>query len=117
MPHSTGWRRRKDERSPEATPLGDIVGKLMREPLFARGVAVGRLANEWSEVVGPRLASETTPASLDGGTLVVVASTGAWGTQARFLAEEIRRQANTALGSKAVRTVRVVVRPDPPKTL
>jgi predicted nucleic acid-binding Zn ribbon protein len=117
MPHSTGWRRRKDERSGDATPLGDVVQGLMREPLFARGVAVGKLASEWSSVVGPRLASETTPASLEGGTLVVVASTGAWGTQARFLAREICRQANAALGSKAVRTVRVVVRPDPPKTL
>ena len=57
MPHSKGWRQRRDERTSHDTPIGEIVAGLMDEPLFARGVAVGRLAAEWERVVGPRLAS------------------------------------------------------------
>jgi hypothetical protein len=117
MPHSKGWRHRKDERTSHDTPIGDIVAGLMHEPLFARGVAVGKLAAEWEHIVGPRLASATSPRSLDGGTLIVAASSGPWGAQAGFLAAEIRVQANAALGNDVVRKVQIIVRPDPSNPL
>ena len=117
MPHSKGWRQRKDERTSHDTPIGEIVAGLMGEPLFARGVAVGRLAVEWDRVVGPRLAAATAPTSLDGDTLIVAASSGPWGAQARFLAAEIRVQANAALGNDAVRKVQIIVRPHPSNSL
>lgn len=110
-------RRRRDERSSEAVPLGEVVGGLMRERALARGVAVGRLAAEWEAVVGDRIASETAPVSLEGGVLTVAASTGPWGAQAQFLAEEIREQANRSLGSEEVARVQVVVRPNPRNSL
>jgi len=68
-------------------------------------------------VVGPRLASESAPVSLEGGVLVVAASSGPWGAQARFLAREILNRANRSLGSDLVRTVQIVVRPEPRKGL
>ncbi|HSJ51231.1 MAG TPA: DUF721 domain-containing protein [Actinomycetota bacterium] len=111
MPHSTGWRRRKDERTTRATPIGEIVEGLMRERTFARGVPIGQLASSWGEVVGSRLASESAPVSLDGGILVVAATDGPWGAQVRFLAAQIRQNANTVLGSDEVERVKVVVRP------
>ncbi|MBI2237220.1 MAG: DUF721 domain-containing protein [Actinobacteria bacterium] len=117
MPSSTGWRHRRDRRTSRETPLGEVLDGLLRERSFARGVPIGLLTAEWERVVGPRLASETAPVSLDGGTLVVAASTGPWGAQARFLAEEIRRQANAALGSEEVQRVQIVVHPDPRKPL
>jgi len=113
MPHSRGWRGRKDERTLRETLLGEVLEGLLRERAFARGRPIGRLAAEWARVVGPRLASESAPVSLEAGVLVVAASTGPWGAQARFLAEEIRRNANAALGGDEVRRVRVVVRPEP----
>jgi predicted nucleic acid-binding Zn ribbon protein len=117
MPHSTGWGRRRDERAPRETALGDVVAGLMREAPFARGVAVGRLAADWEAVVGPRLAAQTAPRQLDGGILTVAASTGPWGAQARFLADEIRVQANRTLGDDVVRDVRVLIQPEPRKAL
>ena len=118
MPHSTGWRRRRDQRTLEETPLGDVLDGLLRERVFARGLPIGRLAAEWETVVGPRLAAETAPVTLEHGVLVVAASTGPWGAQARFLAEEIRDRANAALeGGDTVQRVTVVVRTDPRKAL
>jgi len=110
MPHSKGWGKRRDERSSDATPIGEIVDGLLTEHLFARGMEVGRLASIWEQVVGARLAAETSPQSLEHGVLVVSATTGPWGAQARFLNEEIRRRANEALGSPDIRSVRIVVR-------
>jgi hypothetical protein len=63
-------------------------------------------------VVGERLARETRPARLEAGTLTVQAVSGPWGSQARFLGEEIRARANRALGSDDVKRVQVVVAPD-----
>ena len=117
MPHSKGWRSRRDERTVRETPIGEVVDGLLREQVFARGMPIGRLAAEWSSVVGPRVGAESAPVSLDGGILVVAATTGPWGAQVRFLAEQIRERANETLGAGSVETVRVVVRSDPRKGL
>jgi len=117
MPSSKGWRRRRDERTLRETPIGEIVEGLLREKAFARGMPIGRLTASWEEVVGPRLAGETAPVSLEDGVLTVAASSGPWGAQARFLSGEILRRANAALGSEEVRRVQVVVRAEPRKGL
>ena len=117
MPHSKGFRRRKDERTLHETPIGEVVDGLLREKTFARGMPIGQLASGWADVVGPRLAAESAPVSLEGGILVVAATTGPWGAQVRFLAERIRVRAEEALGAGSVATVRVVVRAEPRKSL
>jgi predicted nucleic acid-binding Zn ribbon protein len=105
------------ERSRETVPIGDILGGLFDERALAGGLSVGRLAATWPSVVGERLARETAPSRLEGGTLTVAVSSGPWGAQARFLVEEIRRKANEALGSDVVDRVSIVVREDPRKPL
>ncbi|MFB3737756.1 MAG: DciA family protein [Candidatus Velamenicoccus archaeovorus] len=117
MPSSKGWRGRRDERTLRETPIGEVVDGLLRERVFARGLPIGKLAASWTDVVGPRMAAESAPVSLEAGVLVVAASSGPWGAQAHFLASEIRRRANQELGSEQVRTVRIVVRPEPRKGL
>jgi hypothetical protein len=117
MPHSKGWRGRKDERTLVETPIGDILDGLMRERVFARGAPIGQLASDWGAVVGPRLAAESAPLSLEAGVLLVAASTGPWGAQVRFLGDEIRARANETLGAEHVKRVHVVVRPEPRKGL
>jgi predicted nucleic acid-binding Zn ribbon protein len=118
MPSSKGWRTRADERTMIETPIGSIVDELLvRERAFARGLPIGRLATEWPQVVGRRLGAESAPMSLEGGVLVVAASSGPWGAQVRFMTEEIRRRANERLGAEIVAKVQVVVRPDPRKGL
>ena len=87
-----------------------MIDGLLSEPVFSRGVPVAHLAADWASIVGERLASETAPASLEGGVLTVVATSGPWGVQAGFLHEEIRRRAEEALGDGTIRSVRVVVR-------
>jgi hypothetical protein len=115
MPHSKGFRSRKDERSLRESRLGEVVDALLNEPSFARGMPIGQLAARWPDVVGPRLAAESAPVSLDQGVLVVAATTGPWGAQVRFLADQIRRRAEDAIGAGSVARVQVVVREEPRK--
>ena len=117
MPHSKGFRHRKDERTLHEIPIGEVVDGLLKERAFARGMPIGQLASGWADVVGPRLAAESAPVSLEGGILVVAATSGPWGAQVRFLADQIRVRAEEALGAGTVATVRVVVRGDPRKRL
>ena len=102
--------------SPDEQDARDTIGSVLRgvlsEPKLRRGLTLGRLARGWDEVVGPKLAAETWPADLDDAVLVVAASSSAWATQVRFLAEDIRRRAAELTGSPNIRTVRVVIRPE-----
>ena len=109
MPHSKGFARRNEPRSGDPVPIGEIVDGLLAEDVFARGMPIATLARDWPVLVGERLAAATKPVSLEAGVLVVRASDGPWGAQAKYLAEQIRVRADEALGGDVVRTVRVVV--------
>ena len=111
MPDAKGFGGRRRPRSDDVVSIADIVDGLMREQVFSRGMPIAQLASRWPEIVGERMATETAPAAFDDGVLTVEVSTGPWGAQARFLAEQIRLNANRALGSQAVRGVRVVIDP------
>ena len=110
MPHAKGFRRRSRDPSSEPVELGDVIDNLMADQVFARGMPVAHLAAGWPSVVGERLASETAPATLEGGVLTVTATSGPWGAQARFLHEEIRLRADEALGGEQITAVRIIVR-------
>lgn len=112
MPSAKGWRRRRDQRTDQEIPIGAIIDGLMREPLFARGAPIGTLLGAWSDVVGPRLAAESSPLSLDNELLVIAVTSGPWGSQVRFMVDEIRRKTEELLGSGSVKRVQVIVRPD-----
>jgi hypothetical protein len=110
MPDAKGFGGRRRSRSDEPATLGEIVDGLMAEEVFSRGMPVARLASRWPEIVGERMAAETSPAAFENGVLTVEALTGPWGAQAQFLHEEIRRRADETLGGDQVHRVRFVVR-------
>ena len=109
MPHSKGFGNRRDTRSTDPVAIGDIVDRLLEEDVFSRGMPIAKLLRAWSEGVGERLAEATTPVSLEGGCLVVRAADGPWGSQAKYLADEIRTRADDALGGGAVTSIRITV--------
>ena|SRR5437773_1831537 len=110
-PTSKGWKDPEGDRTHEPSSVGDVVRGILGHRAFARGMGVGKLARSWADVVGERLAAETRPAKIEAGILVVQATSGPWGTQATFLAEEIRKRANEMLGTAEIKRVQVVVAP------
>jgi hypothetical protein len=109
MPHSKGFAQRKDRRSSDPVPIGEIVEGLLQEDVFRRGMPVARLIRAWPELVGERLAQATQPVSLEAGVLTIRAADGPWGSQARYLVDQIRERADEALGGAAVTSVRIMV--------
>jgi predicted nucleic acid-binding Zn ribbon protein len=109
MPSSKGWRDPSPHRSGDPRTLGEVVSGVLADRSFARGMPLGRLARRWAEVVGDRLAQETKPVRFEAGVLTVAASSGPWGAQASFLADEIRKRANETLKESLVKRVNVVV--------
>lgn len=96
-------------RSDQPEPLGLVLEGLRGDRKWAAGMAVGELGRRWGDVVGERLAAETRPAGMEGGVLLVRASSAAWAAQVRFLSDEVRARANQALGGEAIREVRVML--------
>jgi predicted nucleic acid-binding Zn ribbon protein len=99
-----------DERGPDR--VDSVIRDVFGEPGMRRGILLGRLVRSWEQVMGPRLALETAPWAFEGGELVVAASSPAWAAQVRFLASEVRHNANRELAGERVRSVRVIVRPE-----
>jgi predicted nucleic acid-binding Zn ribbon protein len=102
----------RGDRPGDESGIGAVIREFLAQPRMRKGLSLGRLARSWEEVVGSRLAQETAPVSLEGGTLVVSASSAAWGAQVRFLAGDIAGKANETLGAEEVRSVRVRVSSD-----
>ena len=92
--------------------MGELLDGLLSQRPLQTGTRVGRLVNEWHRVVGERLARESAPTGLEGGTLTVAVASSAWGTQLEFLSKEVADKVNTELGSEQVRRVRIVVAPE-----
>src|SRR5207244_6297747 len=96
-------RERRAKRSGEPQGIGAVLEELGRGRRLAAGLALGRLARRWRDVVGERLADESAPLRLEGGLLLVRVSSAAWATQVRFLADAVVKEANVVLGSEIVR--------------
>jgi predicted nucleic acid-binding Zn ribbon protein len=120
--------RQSHKRSSEPHSLGTVLDALGSERRLAVGLSLGNLARRWASVVGERLAEESAPAGLEGGVLLVRASSAAWAAQISFLAKQIAGEANRLLepaqgrdlasdggaSERLIRDVRVVVEPGPP---
>lgn len=99
----------KPKRSGEVEPIGSVLDALAGGRSLASGLALGELGRRWEAVVGERLAAECVPAALQGGLLVVRASSAAWAAQVKFLAAQVGERANQVLGFAGVREVKVAV--------
>jgi len=75
--------------------------------------SLGALAAKWPELVGEGVAAHARPRSLRHGVLTIGVDSGAWATELRFQAGELRDRAAALIGGDAVREVRVLVDPRP----
>ena len=68
MPHSKGYGTAR-RRAAATRQIGDVVDSLMAQEVFSRGMPVAELASKWPQIVGERLAAETSPLSFEDGVL------------------------------------------------
>ena len=65
----------------------------------------------WEEVVGETVAANSRPVAVRGTTLVLAVTDPAWATQLRFLEADIVARLTEALGTAAIESIEVRVRP------
>jgi hypothetical protein len=96
-------------RDPEG--IGSLVGRVARDLGLAEVVATGRLFRNWEEIVGPQVAARSQPLSLRSGVLRIQTDSAAWAAEVRYLAPEVLRRANAALGGEVARQLEVALKP------
>ncbi len=94
-------------RRDDPAPLDAAIDGLVAESGWELAVATGSVFGRWAQIVGPDLASHTTPERLADGELIVTADSTAWATQLRLLAAQLVRRLNVELGDGTVRRVQV----------
>jgi predicted nucleic acid-binding Zn ribbon protein len=95
-------------RDPEG--IRDLVAKAAGSLGLEEVVAAGRLFRAWEDIVGPDVAARSQPLSLREGVLRIQTDSPAWAAEVRYLAPELLRRANAALGRELARELKVCVK-------
>lgn len=92
---------------PAMEEIGSILPKAIQKhvPRGKQPVAV-MLAPLWPRVVGKFIANFSRPVAFEDGVLTVAASSPAWVTQLRGMADPVRAQVNDSLGAPVVKKLR-----------
>jgi len=98
--------------------LGSLMAPLTRPVLRRLHPGAAQVMAEWENLVGPGLASRTTPRALDRGTLTI-ACAGPVAMELTMLAPQVMARINAGLGRVAVTKLRFLqaktAAPPPPK--
>ncbi len=93
------------KKRPEA--LGNIVASLLGQKGLAARVEQASIIPEWPALVGPQIATVTSPQSITAnGTLFVHVTTNAWMNELSLLEPELLRSLNAKDGRVPVRRIR-----------
>ena len=87
---------------------GSIVGKLLRDLGLEKDLLGWRAVQEWSEVVGPRIARHTRAMSFREGTLWVEVAGSPWQYELGFLEPRLIHELERRLGGAWVRRIQFI---------
>jgi predicted nucleic acid-binding Zn ribbon protein len=95
--------------SDDPVPVTDALDRVLRSMHGGGRAEVGGVFGHWEDAVGGAVAANVRPVRLEQGTLLVEVDDPAWATQARFLADDVRRRLLEVTGV-AVERIEVRVR-------
>jgi predicted nucleic acid-binding Zn ribbon protein len=95
------------ERPYDPIPIGRVLDDHTRRYGMGAAQQVGALFASWPRIVGDAIAEHVEPVSLRNGVLKLVADSPTWATEINYLREQIRAQANQALGGDVIKKVEV----------
>ena len=88
--------------------IGLAIEKLLRKVGLEKGVAQQNALFVWKEVVGKRVAENTTAEKIDHGVLMVRTTTPTWRQELQLQKPTIIKKLNKKLGKKVIKDVRFV---------
>ena len=93
-------------------PVGALMSRLTRAAFRRRAPATAQVIADWTAIMGPAIASVTTPRRLSAGTLTI-ACAGPIAIELQHLGGEVMSRINTHLGSNTVKALRFVQTHEP----
>lgn len=94
-------------------PIGDMLTPFLEKLGLARPDTAARLTSEWSQITGEPWASETRPAGLKSGELVVEVANPATLSVLRYRTGELLASLDEDLGEGTVQVIRLRVAREP----
>ena len=88
--------------------ISRAIEKLLRKAGLEKGVAQQNALFVWKEVVGKRVAENTTAEKIDHGVLMVRTTTPTWRQELQLQKTTIIKKLNKKLGKKVIKDVRFV---------
>jgi len=106
-----GWRPLPGDDHSPPTPVGDVVGRVLRHLGAPSATSLETVFGEWPALVGARIAAHAEPIGIQRGTLTVRVADAAWANQLRWLERDLLVQLERSLGPDVVRAIEVRVGP------
>ena len=97
----------------EPAPIRNVLVDGARKWGLDNPLEIARVFGSWKEMVGEQVAARCEPASLGQGVLKVWAASAPWANELKYLAPEVIRRVNAAVGQTVVRELKVALRPGP----
>lgn len=92
----------------EPEKLSSLLGEIVERRDWRKGIAEGNLISSWSDVVGPEISSHCEPITLLEGKLTIRASSTAWATQLRLMAQDLLRSIQSTSAGALVEEVHII---------
>ena len=96
------------DRDREPSLVGDAVRQLVSERGWDEQVALGRLKENWAQVVGGQVAARSEPIRLQSGRLTIRVEGGPWAAELALIGQALAMAAARFLGSELVREVNIL---------
>ena len=100
-------------RDYDVARIKDLLGPLGKRLRIQDPVAAGSIWRKWPEIVGADIARNAEPSSLKDGILRIRTSSPTWATEMTYMAADIKRRVNEAVGKPLVVEVKVWTSPAP----
>lgn len=71
-------------------------------------IAQNNALNIWNDVVGEKVAKNTTPEKVEHGVVIVKVSSPAWRQELYFQKKDIINKINSVIGKKVIRDIRFI---------
>jgi len=99
--------RRSEERDPHAisVSLERLLGGLNAPSVDVLSAVFG----EWERIVGPDLAEQSSPKSIDGDELTISVGDPAWASEFQWLEKELLQRVSEVTGTDRIRRLRIRV--------
>ncbi|MFC0265686.1 DUF721 domain-containing protein [Alloscardovia macacae] len=92
------------------TDFGSVLASLTQNPLWKTRMALARLYDDWTSIVGDSIARNSRVGRLRGGELSIIVNSPAWANTISFMSEAILEKLHTHPATKDldIRSIKVI---------